>query len=60
MLVVGAAKAGGAENHAIAQAVAQAGGKVTDITLPTDHPFSDHRIALAATVVRWLDALPAR
>lgn len=60
MLVIGAARSGGAENHAIAQAVAAAGGKVTDITLPTDHPFSDHRIALAATVVRWLDALPPR
>jgi pimeloyl-ACP methyl ester carboxylesterase len=60
LLVIGAAQAGGAENHAIAQAVAAAGGRVTDVTLPTDHPFSDHRIALAATVVRWLDALPAR
>ncbi|MET0274454.1 MAG: alpha/beta fold hydrolase [Phenylobacterium sp.] len=60
MLVVGAAKAGGADNHAIAQSVAKAGGKVTDVTLPTDHSFSDHRIALAAAVVRWLDGLPAR
>ena len=44
--------------HAIAEAVARAGGHVTDITLPTDHPFSDHRIALAGRVVAWLDALP--
>lgn len=60
MLVVGAEKAGGKENAAIADAVARAGGKVTSVTLPTDHSFSDHRIALAATVVRWLEALPAR
>ncbi|MFL5296540.1 MAG: alpha/beta hydrolase [Phenylobacterium sp.] len=58
LLVIGAAKANGAENHAIAQAVAAAGGHVTDVTLPTDHPFSDHRIALAGLVVSWLQALP--
>jgi hypothetical protein len=57
MLVIGAAKADGKANHAIAQAVAKAGGKVTDITLPTDHPFSDHRIALAGLVVSWLNGL---
>lgn len=60
MLVVGAEKAGGKDNAAIAAAVQAAGGAVTGVTLPTDHSFSDHRIALAATVVRWLDALPPR
>lgn len=59
LLVVGAAKAQGPENHAIAQAVATAGGKVTDVTVDTDHGFSDRRIALAAIVVRWLQDLPA-
>jgi pimeloyl-ACP methyl ester carboxylesterase len=58
MLVIGAAKSDGKENHAIAEAVAKAGGRVTDVTLPTDHPFSDHRIELAARVVTWLNALP--
>jgi pimeloyl-ACP methyl ester carboxylesterase len=58
MLVIGAEKSGGKDNHAIAQAVGRAGGHVTDITVPTDHPFSDHRIALAGLVVTWLDALP--
>jgi pimeloyl-ACP methyl ester carboxylesterase len=58
LLDVGAARAGGAENHAMAQAVKAAGGQVTDVTMPTDHPFSDHRIALEAQVVGWLDALP--
>lgn len=60
LLVVGAEKDGGKDNTAIAQAVGKAGGKVVNVTLPSDHSFSDHRIALAATVVRWLDALAAR
>jgi uncharacterized protein len=58
MLVVGAARSGGAENAALAQAIAKAGGHVENVTLPTDHPFSDHRIALAGLVVSWLQGLP--
>lgn len=58
VLVVGAQRAGGRYNHALAEAIAKAGGKVTDVTLPTDHPFSDHRIALEGLVVGWLQALP--
>src|SRR5437660_5817755 len=41
MLVVGAAQSGGAENAALAQAIVKAGGHVKNVTLPTDHPFSD-------------------
>jgi pimeloyl-ACP methyl ester carboxylesterase len=58
VLVVGAAQAFGARNHAIAEAIAAAGGKVSEVSLPTDHYFSDRRIALQAAVIRWLDALP--
>jgi len=58
ILVIGASKALGEENHKLAEAVSHAGGKVTDITLPSDHAFQDHRIALAAEVVNWLQALP--
>jgi pimeloyl-ACP methyl ester carboxylesterase len=58
MLIIGAARSGGAENAALAQAIAKAGGHVKNVTLPTDHPFSDHRIALAGLVVAWLQALP--
>jgi pimeloyl-ACP methyl ester carboxylesterase len=58
MLVVGAQRAGGVENAALAQAIAKAGGHVKNVTLPTDHPFSDHRIALAGIVVDWLQKLP--
>jgi len=59
LLVIGAARALGAENRQLADAVARAGGKVTALTLPSDHSFQDHRIALAADVVRWLQGLPA-
>jgi len=53
----GASKAGGEENRQLAEAVARAGGKVTAVTLPSDHSFQDHRIALAAEVVKWLQNL---
>jgi pimeloyl-ACP methyl ester carboxylesterase len=58
LLVIGAAKALGAENHALAQAVIKAGGQAVDITLPSDHAFQDRRIEVEADVVRWLQALP--
>ena len=35
-----------------------AGGKVTGITIESDHSFQDHRIALAGIVVDWLAKLP--
>lgn len=60
LLVVGASKAFGDANRQLAEAVTRGGGHVTAITLPSDHSFQDHRIALAAIVVNWLQALPAR
>ncbi|QUD87382.1 alpha/beta hydrolase family protein [Phenylobacterium montanum] len=57
LLVIGAAQALGPENHKLAQAVTAAGGQVTDITFPSDHSFQDHRIALEAAVVTWLQGL---
>jgi hypothetical protein len=59
LLVIGASKAGGEENRKLADAVAHAGGQVTNITLTSDHAFQDHRIALAGEVIRWLQRLPA-
>jgi dienelactone hydrolase len=35
------------------------GAPVTEVHLATDHSYSDHRIALEAAVIRWLDGLPA-
>lgn len=58
LLVIGASKAGGEENRELAEAVARDGGKVTALTLPSDHSFQDHRIALAAALVDWLQTLP--
>jgi uncharacterized protein len=60
LLVIGAAKASGAENRKLAEAVKAAGGQVTAITIDSDHPFSDHRIELAGDVVGWLQRLPAK
>jgi pimeloyl-ACP methyl ester carboxylesterase len=60
LLVIGASRAGGEENRELADAVTRAGGKVTAVTLTSDHSFQDHRIALAAEVVKWLQKLPAR
>jgi hypothetical protein len=58
LLVIGASKAGGEENRQLAEAVTRDGGKVTAVTLAIDHSFQDHRIALAAEVVVWLQKLP--
>lgn len=33
------------------------GGQVTEVQMPTDHSYSDHRIALASTVLGWLKQL---
>ncbi len=60
LLVIGASRAGGAENRKLAAAVTSAGGKVTAVTLTSDHSFQDHRIALAAEVINWLQKLPKK
>jgi len=55
MLILGAERAGGPDMRKLAAATQAAGGKDVDlIVMPTDHPFSDHRLALADAVVRWL------
>lgn len=58
LLVIGASRGRGADNHILAEAVTAAGGKVTAVIFETDHSFQDHRIALAAEVVNWLQKLP--
>ena len=58
LLVIGAEQSEGRENRELAEAVTRAGGRVTAVTLPSDHSFQDHRIALAAQVVTWLQGLP--
>ena len=53
------AKYGAAEeNLATTAALRKTGNRrLTAIEMNTDHPFSDHRIALAQTIVDWLDRL---
>jgi uncharacterized protein len=46
------------DSQALAAAMRQAGGMaITEVHFPTDHPYSDHRIALQAAFVRWLETL---
>ncbi len=46
------------ENRATTAALRKAGNAhVAAVEMDTDHPFSDHRIALTSTVVRWLQGL---
>ena len=45
-------------NKALADAIQAAGAKqLSAVHFPTDHPFSDHRIALSRAVVAWLETL---
>jgi pimeloyl-ACP methyl ester carboxylesterase len=60
LLVIGASKGFGEENRQLADAVVRAGGKVTAVTLTSDHSFQDQRIGLEAEVVRWLQKLPGQ
>jgi pimeloyl-ACP methyl ester carboxylesterase len=41
-----------ADAHQLAQAL---GARATEVHMATDHPYSDHRIALESTVVGWLE-----
>jgi pimeloyl-ACP methyl ester carboxylesterase len=46
------------QNEALAKSLEQAGAsKLATAHLPSDHPFSDHRIALSRAVVAWLQSL---
>jgi pimeloyl-ACP methyl ester carboxylesterase len=53
------AKYGAAEENVPTTAALRKAGnhRVTAIEMATDHPFADHRIALAQTVVGWLNKL---
>ncbi len=48
------------DNHAMAEALRKTGDThVEERYLETDHSFSDHRIALQAALLEWLQSLPA-
>jgi hypothetical protein len=44
------------DNKAMAQALREAGNPhVSELEMKTDHSYSDHRIALQTTVLKWLE-----
>jgi hypothetical protein len=47
------------EGDSLVAAVRKLGNaRVSTAHFPTDHSYSDQRIALESAVIRWLDALP--
>lgn len=49
------------DNHAMLEALRTAGNTlVVEKYMETDHSFSDHRIALQAAILEWLQSLPAQ
>jgi pimeloyl-ACP methyl ester carboxylesterase len=59
ILTVTAKYGGAVPNRAVTAALRKAGNRrVAAVEMVTDHPFSDHRMALAATVTGWLQRLP--
>jgi pimeloyl-ACP methyl ester carboxylesterase len=61
LAIYGASRGGGEANGAYVAAAKAAGNTIiTSAIWPTDHSFSDKRVALAKALVAWLDTLPAR
>jgi uncharacterized protein len=58
MLVVESHDGNDPDNKAMAEALRKVGdAHVTEVYMETDHVYSDHRIALQAVVVEWLQSL---
>jgi uncharacterized protein len=53
VLLISAEDGSQADSHRLAMAL-KGGGPVTEVYMQTDHPYSDHRIALESAVVAWL------
>lgn len=53
VLLISAEDGSQADSHRLAMAL-KGGGRVTEVHMQTDHPYSDHRIALESAVVAWL------
>ena len=46
------------DNQELADRLRKGGdARVTEVHMHTDHPFSDHRIAMQAAIVNWLESL---
>lgn len=60
MLVLSSDDGLAAHADSLVAAVRRLGGtRVTTLHAATDHSWSDHRIALQAAIIRWLERLPA-
>lgn len=56
VLLISANDGTGPNSEALFQFLKQAGNtQSARIEIKTDHPFSDHRIALETTIIQWLD-----
>jgi pimeloyl-ACP methyl ester carboxylesterase len=55
LLLVGAERGIGAQSRTVAGEAQSAGAAAQFMIWPTDHSFSDKRVALADLLVRWLD-----
>lgn len=45
-------------SDALAKAIGDGGAPISQVHLTTDHSYSDQRITLEATIIRWLENLP--
>jgi hypothetical protein len=55
-LLISANDGTGPNSEALFQFLKQAGNtQSAHIEIKTDHPFSDHRVALETTIIQWLD-----
>jgi pimeloyl-ACP methyl ester carboxylesterase len=59
LLIVDAQYGNAQQVAPLAAAIRARGGRLRGVTLPSDHSFADHRIALAGVTVAWLDGLKA-
>jgi pimeloyl-ACP methyl ester carboxylesterase len=56
VLLVSADDGSQSDSHRLAEALKKSGNTaVSEIHMTTDHPYSDHRIALGSAVVEWLE-----
>jgi len=61
LLLISSEDGNGPASAALSAAARKAGAKaVEEVTMTTDHSYSDHRIALQAAVVVWLEKLAAK
>ena len=54
VLLISAQDGSQGDQHRLAQALKLSNNQATEIHMQTDHPYSDHRIALESAVVDWL------